>query len=64
MDTKGLRFEWDEIKAEHNVRKHHVLLAEAATVFGDALSITIADTKHSRNEDRYVTLGVSDRRGC
>lgn len=32
---------------------------EASTVFGDPLSLTIQDPKHSNTEDRYVTIGLS-----
>ncbi len=55
-------FEWDARKAGSNFRKHGVAFAEAATVFGDNLSITIPDPDHSREEDRYITIGWSNRR--
>jgi uncharacterized protein len=34
---------------------------EAATVFRDPLSITIADPDHSDSEDRYIDIGMSHR---
>ena len=34
---------------------------EAATVFGDPLSLTISDPGHSEQEDRFVTMGVSSQ---
>jgi len=46
----SLRFEWDEGKAGQNVEKHDVSFKEAATVFGDPLSLTIADPLHSQEE--------------
>jgi hypothetical protein len=55
----ALRFEWDIRKAESNLAKHGVSFEEAATVFGDPLSVTIADPDHSEGEDRFVTIGVS-----
>ncbi len=55
----GLTFEWDETKAKQNLKKHGVSFAEAATVFGDPLSRTIADPLHSEDEDRFVILGES-----
>ncbi|MBI5965161.1 MAG: BrnT family toxin [Chloroflexi bacterium] len=55
-------FEWDPRKAEINLRKHGVSFAEAGTVFGDHLAITVPDPDHSNNEDRYITIGWSDRR--
>jgi len=56
-----LIFEWDEKKANRNVNKHGVSFEEAATVFADPLSITIFDPLHSKEEDRFVTLGMSNK---
>jgi len=39
----GLTFEWDEKKAAANLRKHGVSFEEAASAFGDPLSLTIPD---------------------
>lgn len=58
----GLAFEWDESKAKVNTRKHGVTFEEASTVFADPLSVTIYDPVHSDDEDRYITLGESQRR--
>ena len=55
----GLTFAWDEAKARHNLDKHGIAFEEAATVFGDQLSLTIADGLHSDREDRFVTIGQS-----
>ena len=57
----SLEFEWDEKKAQANVKKHGVSFQEAITVFGDDLSMTIHDPEHSEDEDRYVILGESDQ---
>lgn len=54
-----LLFEWDEDKAQQNERKHGVSFEEAATVFGDPLSLTIADPAHSTDEDRFVIIGTT-----
>jgi uncharacterized DUF497 family protein len=56
-----LSFEWDQRKAISNAQKHGVTFEEAATVFGDTLSLTIHDPAHSRDEDRFVTMGSSHR---
>lgn len=37
--------------------KHRISFENAVTVFGDPNAITIYDDLHSKNEDRYVTLG-------
>lgn len=57
----GVIFEWDEGKAKQNVGKHGVSFDEAATVFGDPLSLTIEDALHSDDEQRFVTIGQSAR---
>jgi uncharacterized protein len=57
----GLRFEWDNRKAESNLRAHGVSFREATTVFGDSLSITISDPDHSTAEMRFVDIGLSHR---
>ena len=40
-----------------NRRMHGVSFAEAATVFGDPLSLVIADPLHSDDEDRFIIMG-------
>lgn len=55
----ALTFEWDRKKAAQNIKKHAVPFEEAATVFGDPLSLTIDDPLHSDQEDRFVTIGLS-----
>ena len=54
-----LSFEWDDNKARSNAAKHGVRFEEAATVFADALSLTIPDPAHSQAEDRFVIVGSS-----
>lgn len=59
-----IEFEWDPKKSGANERKHDVTFQEASTVFGDRLAITFADPDHSKDEQRYITFGMSknDRR--
>ena len=57
----SLTFEWDSEKALANERKHGVLFDEAATAFGDPLSITISDPDHSDDEDRSILMGSTYR---
>ncbi len=52
-----MEFEWNVAKAETNKQRHGVSFDEAATAFGDPLSITIPDPDHSDDEDRFVLLG-------
>ena len=53
-------FEWDPNKAVANRRKHGVGFEQAATVFRDALAISIYDEDHSETEERWVTLGQAE----
>ncbi len=55
-------FEWDPRKAATNLRKHGISFTEAGTVFGDELAITVPDPDHSDEEDRFITIGWSNRR--
>jgi uncharacterized protein len=53
-------FEWDPEKAEKNLLKHDVNFDEASSVFDDPLYITFLDEEHSNNEERYITIGMSN----
>ena len=55
----SMDFEWDPAKAASNQRKHGVSFAEASTIFGDPLELTVSDPDHSVGEDRYLSLGRS-----
>ena len=57
----GIDFEWDPSKAARNLQKHGVSFEEAATVFRDDLSISVPDPDHSLEEERFITVGVSNR---
>jgi uncharacterized protein len=59
---QGLAFEWDGEKEAANRRKHNVGFADASTVFGDPLSITIPDPDHAAGEERFVIIGMSSVR--
>jgi uncharacterized DUF497 family protein len=54
-----LRFEWDPKKSESNKKKHGVSFEEAETAFLDEQGLLIADPDHSKDEERFVLLGVS-----
>ncbi len=53
-------FEWDPQKAADNAQKHGVAFEEARTIFNDRRSLTAYDPDHSRDEDRFLTIGMSD----
>lgn len=54
-----MKFEWDPRKANSNLKKHGVSFQEAASIFGNVLSITYPDPDHSAREQRFITVGMS-----
>jgi uncharacterized DUF497 family protein len=56
-----MNFEWDPDRADSNLEKHGVSFAEASTTFGDPLSVTIPDPRHSEGEERFVLFGMSEQ---
>jgi uncharacterized DUF497 family protein len=56
-----MEFEWDEGKAASNNKKHGVTFEEAATVFGDPLAAIFDDEAHSKDEQREIIVGYSDK---
>ena len=59
MSGRMFQFEWDEIKANTNVRKHSVSFELARTVFNDPRLLTVADLEHSENEERWFSIGYA-----
>ena len=59
--AKNYNFEWDPGKARDNRMKHAVSFDEAATVFKDSKALSIFDSDHSEVEDRWITLGISEK---
>jgi uncharacterized DUF497 family protein len=61
-------FEWDQQKADRNLKKHRVSFDDAALVLadedGDTFHVEEYDRSHSTAEDRYVTTAShpEDRR--
>ena len=54
-------FEWDPRKAHDNRVKHGITFDEAATVFRDSKALSIFDPDHSETEDRWITMGISEK---
>lgn len=54
-----ITFEWDASKASINKKKHGIGFEEAKTVFYDENAVIIHDPGHSKDEDRFVLLGLS-----
>ena len=55
-------FEWDDIKAESNFKKHQVRFGEAMTVWSDSEGWEIPDHAHAvGSEERWILMGYSDK---
>ena len=57
FDLGDLKFEWDDVKAEKNWKKHKVSFKTAARVFLDKYSYDDYDEFHSDDEDRVKIVG-------
>ncbi len=55
------QFEWNPQKAKANLQKHQIDLEEASTIFDDPQFITFLDEEHSADEERYITIGLSNK---
>lgn len=53
-------FEWDDLKAASNRRKHGVGFEEATTVFDDPLGRIFEDEDSPEGELREILIGHSD----
>jgi uncharacterized protein len=54
-----MQFEWDNEKAEINLKKHDVSFEEAQTVWQDLFFVDFYDASHSIEENRFLILGES-----
>jgi uncharacterized protein len=54
-------FEWNPLKAKNNLLKHQVAFEEASSIFDDPQFITFLDDEHSTNEERYISIGISNK---
>ena len=50
-------FEWDQAKAESNLRKHGISFSAATRVFDDAWAIERPDARNDYGEDRFILIG-------
>ena len=53
--------DWDPRKALSNIRRRGIGFDEAATALDDWRQITVEDLDHSRHEQRWRTIGLSDQ---
>jgi hypothetical protein len=59
VNARPFQFEWDEVKADANARKHGVTFELASTVFYDPRLLTVADLEHSETEERWFSVGCA-----
>jgi uncharacterized DUF497 family protein len=59
--NQGMQFEWDQLKAATNLKKHGVSFEEAKTVFDNPLAVIFDDEAHSIDESREIIIGHSQR---
>ena len=59
MNGWPFQFEWDETKADENVRKHGVTFELASSVFREPHLVTVADLEHSETEERWFSIGIA-----
>jgi uncharacterized DUF497 family protein len=52
---------WDPAKARANRSKHRIGFEQACTVFRDPNALTIYDDEHADDEERWVTIGLSEQ---
>jgi len=54
-----IRFEWDEVKAAANLKRHQVSFEEAKSIFFDEFGVQFFDEEDSHEEERFLMLGMS-----
>jgi uncharacterized protein len=59
INAMTIDYEWDNAKALSNLNKHGITFDQAATVFLDSLALTVFDSTHSQDEERWFTLGYA-----
>jgi uncharacterized DUF497 family protein len=51
-------FEWDDAKAEANLRKHRISFRAASRVFDDVFALIEQDVSEDYDENRYLATGL------
>ena len=54
------KYVWDEEKELINIEKHDVTFREASTVFDDDNAVYVFDETHSKTEERFIVIGMSE----
>ena len=56
-----MKLEWSDEKNRRNMQKHHVSFDEAKEVFSDPLHISKLDHRFDYFEERWITLGATNK---
>ncbi|MBI2049549.1 BrnT family toxin [Candidatus Roizmanbacteria bacterium] len=59
---KPLSFQWDKGNIDKNFKKHNLTNKETEEIFCNKYLKTFKDVKHSQKENRFVALGVTDKK--
>lgn len=57
-----MEFQWHNIKAKTNTKKHGITFEEAITCFYDPHQVAFYDPDHSDVEDREIMIAHSEKR--
>jgi hypothetical protein len=52
-----MKFEWDEVKRQTNLRDHNLDFADAEIIFS-GIVFTFEDDRFAYGEDRFITMGL------
>ncbi len=56
-----MEFDWDQQKADTNLKKHGVSFEEAKSVFDNPLAVIFDDIAHSVDEPREIIIDHSQK---
>ncbi len=59
--SEPVEFDWDEWNITKNLKKHRVVQDEMEQIFTDPGKRIFRDIFHSRKEDRYIIIGMTDK---
>ena len=51
-----MNYQWNDNKAKTNLKKHSIDFADAVTIFGDDLAVTVED--NNPHENWFITIGM------
>jgi uncharacterized protein len=56
----NMKYEWDDEKAELNLRKHGIRFQDAVKAFEDPNGVELLDEDHSKTEVRFQLIAIAD----